>query len=100
MKVTDVRVYPLSNKDSNLKAFASVTLDEVICITGIRIVSGSKGLFISMPQSKDNDGDYHDIVFPLSAEAREILSQKIIAAYEELQGVEPTPKKGRKKSFE
>ena len=100
MKVTDVRIYPISKKDSNLKAFASVTLDEVICITSICIVSGSKGLFISMPQSKVNDGEYHDIVFPLSAEARDILSQKIIAAYERRQGVEDTPKKGRKKSFE
>ena len=92
MKVTDVRVYPISKKDSNLKAFASVTLDEVICITGIRVLSGSMGMFISMPQSKDNDGEYHDIVFPLSKEVREALSEKVINAYED------ATKKGGKKS--
>ena len=83
MKITETRVFPLSKKDSNLKAFASVTIDDAICITGIRIVEGKIGLFMSMPQSKDNDGEYHDIAFPITKEAREELEAAVLDAYDD-----------------
>lgn len=83
MKITETRVYPLSNKDSNLKAFASITIDNAVCITGIRIVEGKNGLFISMPQSKDNDGEYHDIVFPVTRDTREDIQNAVLDAYED-----------------
>ena len=83
MKITEVRVFPLSKKDSNLKAFASITLEDAVCITGIRIVEGKMGLFVSMPQSKDNDGEYHDIAFPITKEAREEIQDAVLDAYED-----------------
>lgn len=83
MKITETRVYPLSKKDSNLKAFASITIDNAVCITGIRIVEGSNGLFISMPQSKDNDGEYHDIVFPVTRDTREAIQDAVLEAYDD-----------------
>lgn len=81
MKVTEVKVYPTKGKDSKIKAFASITLDKVICITGIRIINGSNGLFIAFPQQKGSDEEYHDIVFPITKEGREGLSKKILDAY-------------------
>ena len=81
MEITEIRVYPLSKEDSTLKAFASVTFDDAIVVTGIRVIDGSNGLFISMPQSKDNDGEYHDIVFPKSKEARTELQDAVIDAF-------------------
>lgn len=83
MKITEVRVFPLSKKDSNLKAFASITIDDAVCITGIRIVEGKNGVFMSMPQSKDNEGEYHDIAFPITKEAREELEATVLDAYED-----------------
>lgn len=83
MKITETRVFPLSKKDSTLKAFASITIDDAICITGIRIVEGKNGLFMSMPQSKDNDGEYHDIVYPITKEAREELEAAVLDAYDD-----------------
>ena len=81
MKITDTKFFPLKAKDSKVKAFASVTLDKAICITGIRIIDGSKGLFISFPQQKGSDEEYHDVVFPVTKEAREGFSKKILDAY-------------------
>lgn len=81
MKITDTKFFPLKGKDSKVKAFASVTLDKAICITGIRIIDGSKGLFISFPQQKGSDEEYHDVVFPITKEAREGFSKKILDAY-------------------
>ena len=83
MKITETRVFPLSKKDSNLKAFASITIDDAICITGIRIVEGKNGLFMSMPQSKDNEGEYHDVAFPITKEAREELEAVVLDAYDD-----------------
>lgn len=82
MKITEVRVFPLSKKDSTLKAFASITIDDAICITGIRIVEGKLGLFVSMPQSKDNEGEYHDVAFPITKEAREEIQDAVLDEYE------------------
>lgn len=81
MKITDTKFFPIKAKDSKVKAFASVTLDKAICITGIRIIDGSKGLFISFPQQKGSDEEYHDVVFPVTKEAREGFSKKILEAY-------------------
>jgi hypothetical protein len=33
-----------------------------MAINGIRVVQGANGKFVSMPQSKDKNGCYHDIV--------------------------------------
>lgn len=81
MKITDTKFFPIKAKDSKVKAFASVTLDKAICITGIRIIDGSRGLFISFPQQKGSDEEYHDVVFPVTKEAREGFSKKILDAY-------------------
>lgn len=83
MKITETRVYPLSNKDSNLKAFASITIDDAVCITGIRIIEGKNGVFMSMPQSKDNEGEYHDVAFPITKEAREEIQDAVLDAYDD-----------------
>ena len=82
MKITEARVYPLSNKDSKLKAFASITIDDAVCITGIRIIEGKTGVFMSMPQNKDNDDEYHDIAFPITKEAREEIQDAVLDAYD------------------
>lgn len=80
MKITGVRVYE-SKEESNLKAFASVTIDDDFVVSGFRIVEGSKGLFVSMPQNKTKDGDWIDTSFPLSKETREYVCDKVMDAY-------------------
>ena len=81
MKITEIKFFPLKKGDSKVKAFASVTFDKALCVTGVRVVEGSKGLFISFPQQLGSDKEYHDIVFPVSKEAREGLTKKILDAY-------------------
>ena len=94
MEITEVRIYPLSKEDSTLKAFASVTFDDAFVVTGIRVIEGSKGLFISLPQSKNNDGEYHDIAFPKTKELRDELVEAVISSYEE--EAKPKKKYGKK----
>lgn len=79
MKITDVKV--TKYKNGATRGFASVTFDGLLCVTGITIMEGKKGMFISMPQSKDKEGNYHDIVFPITKEGREGIQKKVLEAY-------------------
>ena len=85
MAKLDIRVYPLKNQENNsTKAFASVTVDDLIAIKGIRVVEGSKGHFVTMPQSKDNEGNYHDIAFPVNGDLRKAMNKAILDEFKEI----------------
>lgn len=79
MKVTEVRINKYEK--NNVKGFATITIDDDLVISGFTIVDGSKGLFVSMPNTKGKDGEYHDTVFPLSKKGRDGLNKIIIDAY-------------------
>ncbi|MCL2775744.1 MAG: SpoVG family protein, partial [Oscillospiraceae bacterium] len=44
-------------------------------------VNGEKGLFVTMPQSKDKDGNYHDIAFPINGELRKEINKVVLDEY-------------------
>ena len=46
-------------------------------------MEGSKGLFVSMPSYKAGNGEYKDICFPCTAEARKEFDSAVIGAYEQ-----------------
>jgi len=77
----DVRAYPIAEPKSNTVAFASVTINDMIAINGIRVVDGAKGLFAAMPQAKDDKGEYRDIAFPVTKELRQELNKAILNEY-------------------
>jgi len=81
----DVRVYPLDDPKGSTKAFASVGIDDLAAIRGIRVVEGEKGLFVTMPQSKDSNGEYHDIAFPLNGELRKEISKAVLDEYKAME---------------
>ncbi len=53
MEISEVRVF-LRNKDSNkkLKAYVTITFDNCFVVRDIKVIEGSKGLFVAMPSSK------------------------------------------------
>jgi len=100
MAKLDVRIYPLKGQpDNSTKAFASITFDDMVAIKGIRVVDGTKGLFVTMPQSKDNEGNYHDIAFPVNGDLRKAMSKAILDEFKEvMKTVEKTADKAADKS--
>ena len=96
MKITEINIYK-KGATKTFKGFASVTFDDTFCVTGIRIVKGKKGLFISMP-SREYDGEYYDICFPTTKEFRKKLNDKIIEAYENADDEDEKPSKKSKKT--
>lgn len=79
MKVT-AKVYLPKKEMCNLKAFASLTIEDKIVITGLKLVEGKNGMFINFPQYKSRD-EYKDIVFPLNKELRDKLTKLVISEY-------------------
>jgi DNA-binding cell septation regulator SpoVG len=68
--------------DSKLKAFVDLSLDGVI-IKGLRIVSGSSGLFVGMPRHQGKDGKWYNTVYPATKEIQKQISDLVLAAYQE-----------------
>ncbi len=55
MEITEVRVKLIANKDERLKAFCSLTFDNEFVIRDVKIIEGTKGLFVAMPSRKMSD---------------------------------------------
>ena len=55
MKISEVRVNLISNKDDRLKAFCSITIDNEFVVRDIRIIEDSSGVFVAMPSRKMTD---------------------------------------------
>ena len=78
--ITDIRIYKIKST-GNLKAFATVTLDDAFAVHGLKVMEGDSGLWISMPASKNKSGEFKDIFHPINKEAREVLITAVLAAY-------------------
>jgi len=79
--ITEVRIRPV-HAVGRIKALASVTFDAELVVHDVRIIEGSKGLFVSMPSRRNPGGDYYDVAHPITAEARNILQATVLDAYE------------------
>ena len=68
--------------DSKLKAFADVAIGDFV-VKGLKVMQGKQGLFLSMPQERAKDGKWYNCFFPATDEAKQNLSEVVLAAYGE-----------------
>ena len=88
LKITKVDVRRYDN-GSNMKALASVVLDDCFIVRDIRVIEGNNGLFVAMPSRKVADG-YRDVAHPLNQETRNMFSEAILDAYQKAETEEKT----------
>lgn len=81
LKVTSVRIYQIEKAVGRIKAIASVVINNSICIKGIKLIEGGKGLFIGMPSRRLKSGEIEDVVFPINNETRELIQEAILKEY-------------------
>ncbi|MHC4693520.1 MAG: septation protein SpoVG family protein [Planctomycetota bacterium] len=55
MKISEIRVKLVSNKDDRLKAFCSITIDNEFVVRDIKVIEGGGGYFVAMPSRKMTD---------------------------------------------
>ena len=85
--ITNVSVYTLNDSNSKTVALATVTVADCLVLTGLKIVCGKKGMFVSMPQRKlskpdKNGNEYADIFFPVTHGFREELNNAVLDEYD------------------
>lgn len=79
MRITEVRVSP--REDGKLKGFASITLEHVFVVRGLKIIEGQDRLFVAMPSRRRSDGSFQDICHPITNEFRGRLENQILNEY-------------------
>ncbi|MFH1678986.1 MAG: SpoVG family protein [Candidatus Omnitrophota bacterium] len=77
-----VRLRRFDDGESKLKAFVDVAIGDFI-VKGLRVVQGGKGLFLAMPQEKGKDGRWYDSFYAKGPEARQALTEIVLAAYQQ-----------------
>ena len=85
MKITDVRITPVNNKETKMKATASITIDSVFVIHNIRVIDNGNKLFVVMPSNKSSNGEYKAIAHPLNIETRQMIQDAVLAEYKAVQ---------------
>jgi stage V sporulation protein G len=55
MRITEVRVKLVKNRDDRLKAYCSMTLDDEFVVRDIKVIEGVDGYFVAMPSRKMSD---------------------------------------------
>lgn len=82
MEITEVKIYPTN--EGRLRAYVSIIIDHCFIIRELKLVDGEDGLFVSMPSRRRRDGSFKDIAHPLNSDARRMIEQKVIEAFNHL----------------
>ena len=52
MDITEVKIFLKEGQDKKLKAYATLTFDNMFVVRNVKVIEGSKGLFVAMPSRK------------------------------------------------
>ena len=92
LKATSLELKKASS-DSKVKAFGSITFNDTIKINGLRIIEGSKGLFVSWPARQiKNEWIAYMSFTEEKSDTRNKLHNWIIAQYKEGNFAESKPR--------
>lgn len=67
-------------ENSSIKGICSVTMNDAFCVKGVKVIEGSKGLFMALPSYKSGE-EYKDVCHPVTAEGRKSMSEAVLNAY-------------------
>lgn len=76
-----VSVWPCKNK-GKIVATAKITIGNAFAIYPFRLIQGRQRMYLGMPQLLDHLDEYRDVFYPVNAEARKALTEKVIHTYQ------------------
>ena len=79
MEITKTIIYRVNR--GKILAYATVTLNDSIVISGIRLYEGDNGRFILFPSRTSKKGRKFDVAFPCKDEMREMILKEIEFEY-------------------
>ncbi|WP_305140927.1 septation protein SpoVG family protein [Acutalibacter muris] len=80
-----VRIFPVRNTNSKLKATANIRIADAFAVQGFRIFDSKNGLFVKEPEQsyvKEGTELTRPVFFPVTKEEREALHGQILHSYE------------------
>lgn len=76
----------INKEDSAVKAYASITMDGMFAVHGLRVIESDKGRFVNMPSTsftdKDGNKQYSDTFHAITKAARNAINQAVLSAYD------------------
>ena len=90
MEITDVRLRRIET-EGKLRAYVSITFDDSFVVHDLRVIDGTKGMFVAMPSKRLPNGDHKDIAHPINTEIREKIQNAVLEVYQK--EVEEAPQK-------
>lgn len=80
MQITDVSIR-LTEGNSELKAVASIVIDDFLVIHNIRVIETDGNTYISMPAKQTPKGVWIDVAHPLNTEVSEQINKAVLGKY-------------------
>ena len=80
MEITEIKL--TIRNEEKLKGFANITLDNAFVVRGLKIINGTKGLFVSMPSKRRSNGSFQDVAHPINSETRKMIEYMVLEAYQ------------------
>lgn len=80
MQITEIRINEIDG--GKVKAMANITIDGEFVVTGLRIIEGNNGPFVSMPSRKTKNDEYKDIAFPITKEVRQQIQDAVLGEWQ------------------
>ena len=82
-----IRIHKLQN-GKNVIAFVDLSVNDALVIKGLRIVKGSRGVFVTMPQEKGKNNRWYNTVDCLTKEVHSAVAQCVLSAFQAEKGTE------------
>ncbi|MCL4110289.1 UNVERIFIED_CONTAM: hypothetical protein GTU68_038645 [Idotea baltica] len=83
MDITEVRVKLVSDEESRLQAFCSITFDREFVVRDLKVIDGPKGAFVAMPSRRLTNRLFADIAHPINSAARLKIHKHVMDAVAE-----------------
>ena len=96
MNITNVKVHRLDG--DKVLALVSIEIDNDFIVSGLKVLDGQNGIFVAMPNRKDSKGEYHDIAFPITKEARTNIQRVVLDKFNSFEDEQFEPPKLGKES--
>lgn len=80
VEITDVRLRKIET-EGKLRAYVSITFDDSFVVHDLRVIDGTKGMFVAMPSKRLPNGDHKDIAHPINTEIREKIQNAVLDVY-------------------
>ncbi len=80
-----IRIHKLQN-GKNVIAFVDLSVNDALVIKGLRIVKGSRGVFVTMPQEKGKNNRWYNTVDCLTKDVSSAVTQCVLSAFQKGDG--------------